>query len=196
MEYNYNALETAKAAMRFINTRKRQAPEGIYFSLEDGETGHASYYDEICLYAGASGILCFLLGLYDATSETEYLEEAKEVARYLQYRWNHQRTLKRNFSQYAFSSGWSGAGFALLQLYQVTGEQTYADTVNSIVEQAIRDARAGEIPAVFHRKNRKEWKVTLRLDDFMKLYAAAEEKRKSDAEQDIERKHLLQRQHQ
>lgn len=51
MEYKYNALETAKAAMRFINTRKRQAPEGIYFSLEDGETGHASYYDEICLYA-------------------------------------------------------------------------------------------------------------------------------------------------
>lgn len=49
---------------------------------------------------------------------------------------------------------------------------------------------------VFHRKNRKDWKVTLRLDDFMKLYAAAEEKRKSDAEQDIERKHLLQRQHQ
>ena len=141
MEYKYNALETAKAAMRFINTRKRQAPEGIYFSLEDGETGHASYYDEICLYAGASGILCFLLGLYDATAEREYLEEAKEVARYLQYRWNHQRTLKRNFSQYAFSSGWSGAGFALLQLYQVTGEQTYADTVNSIVEQAIRDAR-------------------------------------------------------
>lgn len=141
MEYKYNALETAKAAMRFINTRKRQAPEGIYFSLEDGETGHASYYDEICLYAGASGILCFLLGLYDATAEREYLEEAKEIAAYLTYRWNHQRTLKRNFSKYAFSSGWSGAGFALLQLYQVIGEQTYADTVNSIVEQAIRDAR-------------------------------------------------------
>lgn len=64
------------------------------------------------------------------------------------------------------------------------------------MDQAIRDARADEIPAVFHRKNRKEWKVTLRLNDFMKLYAEAEEKRKSDAKQDIERKHLLQRQHQ
>lgn len=68
--------------------------------------------------------------------------------------------------------------------------------LDAAMEQAIRDARAGEIPAVFHRKNRKEWKVTLRLDDFMELYAATEEKRKSDAEQDIERKHLLQRQHQ
>lgn len=68
--------------------------------------------------------------------------------------------------------------------------------LDAALEQAERDARAGEIPTVFHRKNRKEWKVTLRLNDFVKLYAEAEEKRKSDAKQDIERKHLLQRQHQ
>lgn len=36
--------------------------------------------------------------------------------------------------------------------------------------QAENDAREGEIPAVFHRKNREEWKVTIRLDDFMRLY--------------------------
>lgn len=47
--------------------------------------------------------------------------------------------------------------------------------LDAAMEQAIRDARAGEIPAVFHRRNRKEWKVTLRLDDFMKLYTAAQE---------------------
>ena len=138
---SYDALETAKAAMRFINTRKQKAPEGIYFSLQDGQTGHAQYYDEICLYAGASGVLCFLLGLYDTTGEQEYLEEAEEIAAYLQYRWKNQRELKRNFSQYAFSSGWSGAGFALLQLYQVTGKDTYAQSVKEILEQAIRDAR-------------------------------------------------------
>lgn len=143
----YDALTTAKAAMRFINTRKRKGPEGIYFSLEDGETGHTLYYDEICLYAGASGILCFLLGLYDATGEVEYLSEAKEVGKYLQYRWNHAQALKRNFSQYAFSSGWSGAGFALLSLYQATGDTSYGDTVTAIARQAMRDARpaaAGE----------------------------------------------------
>ena len=38
------------------------------------------------------------------------------------------------------------------------------------MEQAINDAREDEIPAVFHRRNRDYWKVTLRLDDFMKLY--------------------------
>lgn len=68
--------------------------------------------------------------------------------------------------------------------------------LDAAMDQAIRDARADKIPAVFHRKNRKEWKVTLRLNDFMKLYAEAEEKEKSDAKQDTERKHLLQRQHQ
>lgn len=68
--------------------------------------------------------------------------------------------------------------------------------LDTAMDQSVRDARENEIPAVFHRKNRKGWKVTLRLDDFMELYAATEEKRKSDAEQDIERKHLLQRQHQ
>lgn len=38
------------------------------------------------------------------------------------------------------------------------------------LEQAIGDAREDEIPTVFHRKNRKPWIVSMRLDDFMKLY--------------------------
>lgn len=37
--------------------------------------------------------------------------------------------------------------------------------------QSIKDAMDGEIPAVFHRRNRREWLVTLKLDDFMHLYA-------------------------
>lgn len=36
--------------------------------------------------------------------------------------------------------------------------------------QSVRDAKEGETPAVFHRKNNCEWLVTLRMDDFMKLY--------------------------
>ena len=42
--------------------------------------------------------------------------------------------------------------------------------------QARHDARAGETPAVFHRKNHCEWLVTLRLDDFMTLYKEAKDK--------------------
>lgn len=36
--------------------------------------------------------------------------------------------------------------------------------------QAISDAREGEIPAVFHRKNNDYWKVTMKLEDFMRIY--------------------------
>jgi negative regulator of genetic competence, sporulation and motility len=38
------------------------------------------------------------------------------------------------------------------------------------MDQAINDAREDEIPAVFHRRNRDYWKVTLRLEDFMEIY--------------------------
>ena len=38
------------------------------------------------------------------------------------------------------------------------------------MEQAKRDAKDGNLPAVFHRKNRHNWLVTMELDDFMKIY--------------------------
>lgn len=53
--------------MNFINTRKRTDEEGIYWTLADAAAGKPSYYDEICMYAGASGIICFLLSLYEDT---------------------------------------------------------------------------------------------------------------------------------
>ena len=36
--------------------------------------------------------------------------------------------------------------------------------------QASSDAKDGEIPAVFHRKNNCDWLVTMKFDDFMRLY--------------------------
>lgn len=38
------------------------------------------------------------------------------------------------------------------------------------MSQAKRDARPGEIPAVFHRKNDCEWLVTTSMEDFMDIY--------------------------
>lgn len=41
--------------------------------------------------------------------------------------------------------------------------------------QARRDAdRFGGLPAVFHRRNRESWRVTMELPDWMALYSAAE----------------------
>ena len=38
------------------------------------------------------------------------------------------------------------------------------------MDQAKRDAKNGDKPAVFHRKNRCNWLVTMELDDFMGIY--------------------------
>lgn len=40
--------------------------------------------------------------------------------------------------------------------------------IHDAMNQAVRDARDGEIPVVMHRKNRTEWLVTMRLEDWMK----------------------------
>ena len=42
------------------------------------------------------------------------------------------------------------------------------------MEQAKRDAKNGDKPTVFHRKNRCNWLVTMDLDDFMTLYKGYE----------------------
>ena len=38
------------------------------------------------------------------------------------------------------------------------------------IDQAKRDAKNGDKPTVFHRKNRREWLVTMPLDEFMEIY--------------------------
>lgn len=56
--------------------------------------------------------------------------------------------------------------------------------IDKAMEQAITDAKPGEMPAVFHRKNGKEWKATVRLKDFIKLYKQAKAFEKIMDEQD------------
>lgn len=42
--------------------------------------------------------------------------------------------------------------------------------IDEAIEQAIRDTKDNKYPTVFHRKNRKDWLVTMRLDDWVQLY--------------------------
>ena len=44
--------------------------------------------------------------------------------------------------------------------------------IHKAYAQAERDAAGQAIPAVFHRRNREPWMVTLKLDDFMEIYRA------------------------
>ena len=38
------------------------------------------------------------------------------------------------------------------------------------IDQARHDAKPDELPSVFHRKNDCEWLVTMRMDDWIKIY--------------------------
>lgn len=79
-------------------------------------------------------------------------------------------------------------GFEARRGQQYSGSETSADVVGlpgihieckrveklniyDAIEQAQRDAgEGGELPAVFHRRNRKPWLVTMSMDDWFRLY--------------------------
>ena len=42
--------------------------------------------------------------------------------------------------------------------------------ITKAMEQSKQDATKEQLPAVFHRKNRQKWLVTMELDDWIKLY--------------------------
>lgn len=42
--------------------------------------------------------------------------------------------------------------------------------IDDALDQSRRDARKGEIPVVMHRKNHTRWKVTMDLEDWIRLY--------------------------
>ena len=48
--------------------------------------------------------------------------------------------------------------------------------IETAMEQSTRDARFGEIPTVMHRKDRKQWLVTMPLVDWMEMFQAWENK--------------------
>jgi Holliday junction resolvase len=50
--------------------------------------------------------------------------------------------------------------------------------VENAMDQSIRDAKEGEKPAVFHRKDRRKWLVTMPFDEWIEMYEAwAKEKK-------------------
>ena len=42
--------------------------------------------------------------------------------------------------------------------------------IDEAIEQAIRDTKDDKFPAVFHRKNRKAWLVTMPLQYWIQIY--------------------------
>lgn len=56
--------------------------------------------------------------------------------------------------------------------------------IYNAMEQSKRDARQNELPAVFHRKNNKNWLVTMELKDWIEVYGGIQ-KEMFDMQQDF-----------
>lgn len=54
--------------------------------------------------------------------------------------------------------------------YHVEVKRVEKLNINTAMEQAMRDHAEGTVPAVFHRKNRSGWLVTIPLEEWVDLY--------------------------
>ena len=82
------------------------------------------------------------------------------------YGFNTRRT-----NQYCGNTGLASDLVGLEKIH-IEAKNTERLNIYDAVDQAKRDAREGEIPTVFHKKNRKEWLVTMPLTEWVKLYKA------------------------
>lgn len=91
-----------------------------------------------------------------------------------------ERELSRKLKEYGFNTrrsvqynGKAEDGQAdLVGLPNIHIECKRVEKLNlyDAMAQAKHDAKHGELPTVFHRKNNCEWMVTMRLEDWMELY--------------------------
>ena len=91
-----------------------------------------------------------------------------------------ERELARKLNEYGFGTrrtvqynGKAEGGQAdLVGLKGIHIECKRVERLNlyDAMAQAIHDAKDGELPSVFHRKNHSEWLVTMKLQDWMDLY--------------------------
>ena len=67
-------------------------------------------------------------------------------------------------------SGIEGEDVVGLDYIHIECKRVQSLNLDKAMEQAKRDAQEGQLPAVFHRKNNRKWKVTMEMDDWIKLY--------------------------
>ena len=85
----------------------------------------------------------------------------------------------RRGQQYCGASG--DADVVGLPGIHIEGKRVEKLNLLDAVSQAVRDAAKGLLPAVFHRKDRCEWLVTMRLEDWIQIYREWEAGREIDS---------------
>lgn len=88
-----------------------------------------------------------------------------------------ERELANKLKEYGYNcrrgqqyNGLEGEDVVGLDYIHIECKRVEKLNLEEALEQAKRDSKKGQLPAVFHRKNNKKWKVTMELDDWIKLY--------------------------
>ena len=66
-----------------------------------------------------------------------------------------------------FSGANGDADVVGLPGYHIECKRTERLNLSAAMAQSVRDARDGETPVVVHKKNREEWLITMRLEDWL-----------------------------
>ena len=137
-----------------------------------------------------------LQGNLDITEDTEVKEAMKTAIRCLKGQQNKgtpnktncknkgaagERELSSKLKEYGYDcrrgqqyNGLDGNDVVGLEGIHIECKRVEHLNIYDAISQAKSDAKAGEIPAVFHRKNNCEWLVTMTLNDWIKLYKGEE----------------------
>lgn len=91
-----------------------------------------------------------------ATGERELANRLKE------YGYNCRRGQQYN--------GLEGEDVVGLDYIHIECKRVERLDLGGAIYQARKDAKDNQLPAVFHRKNRSNWLVTMRLEDWIRLY--------------------------
>lgn len=67
-------------------------------------------------------------------------------------------------------NGWQGEADVIgMPGYHIECKRVEKLNLEAAFDQSVRDAKAGEVPIVIHRKNRRKWLVTMPLEAFIAL---------------------------
>ena len=88
-----------------------------------------------------------------------------------------ERELASKLKEYGYNcrrgqqyNGLEGEDVVGLDYIHIECKRVQTLNLDEAMEQSKRDSTGNQLPAVFHRKNNKKWKVTMELQDWIKLY--------------------------
>ena len=88
-----------------------------------------------------------------------------------------ERELANKLKEYGYNcrrgqqyNGLEGEDVVGLDYIHIECKRVERLDLGAAMYQARKDAEKNQIPTVFHRRNRENWKVTMELDDWIKLY--------------------------